>query len=299
MNMEGETICGYYVSPEKKKVNAVYLDLLAEFEELCRRAGLTWWLYAGALLGAARHKGFIPWDDDVDLLMPRADFDRLQAMTNEEFGTREPYFLQNFATDPSCIQALIRFRRSDTSDIRDYDLTWKDANPEKPPYNMGISLAVFPLDAVPAGNLARRFQTRGAYTLWGIFYRATRPDPAKPMQHRICLAILRLLGGQNLMKLQHRLYRAPRRVRPGYVQSYDGLYPDCTLAWPLSDFDGTVRLPFEDVTVPAPAGWDDILRTIYGDYMQFPPAEERVETHSSGHTDADTPYLRLLAELRP
>ena len=299
MNMEGETICGHYVSPEKKRLNAVYLDLLAEFETLCDRAGLTWWLYAGALIGAVRHKGFIPWDDDVDLLMPREDFDRLQAMTNEEFGAKEPYFLQNFVTDPACVQSLIRFRRSDTADIRDYDLTWMDANPKTPPYNMGINLAVFPLDAVPAGDLARGLQTRAVYTLRGIIFRAHFPDPAKPAQHRICLAASRVLGGQNLMKLQHWLYRAPRRVRPGVVQSFDGQYPDCPLVWPASDFAETVRLPFEDVTVPAPVGWDDLLRVTYGDYMQLPPVEQRVELHDSGHTDPDTPYLRLLAELRP
>ena len=299
MNMEGETICGYYVSPEKKKLNAVFLDLLREFEELCRGAGLTWWLYAGALIGAVRHKGFIPWDDDVDLLMPRADFDRLQAMTNEEFGAKEPYFLQNFVTDPACAQSLIRFRRSDTADIRDYDLSWMDVNPDMPPYNMGVNLAVFPLDTVPAGTVARKLQTRAAYALRGILFRATCPDPARPLQHRICLGVYRVLGGKNMMRLLHWLYRAPRRVLPGVVQSFDGLYPDCTLRWPASDFADTVRLPFEDTTVPAPAGWDDQLRAIYGDYMQFPPAEECAATHDSGHTDPDTPYLRLLAELRP
>ena len=298
MNMEGETICGHYVSPEKKRLNAVYLDLLAEFEALCERAGLTWWLYAGALIGAVRHKGFIPWDDDVDLLMPREDFDRLQTMTNEKFGAREPYFLQNFVTDPACAQSLIRFRRSDTADIRDYDLSWMEVNPKKAPYNMGVNLAVFPVDTVPAGSRAKALQARAAYTLRGIFFRATCPDPDRPAQHRICLAVYRVLGGQNLMKLFHWLYRMPRRVRPDVVQSFDGLYPNCPLVWPASDFADTVRLPFEDVTVPVPVGWDDLLRTTYGDYMQLPPVEQRSEAHDIGHTDPDTSYLRLLAELR-
>lgn len=298
MNMQDEVICDFLVTARKKRINAVYLDLLREFGRLCGQAGLTWWLYAGALIGAARHKGFIPWDDDVDLLMPRADFDRLQAMTNAGFGAEEPYFLQNFVTDPGCAQSLIRFRRSDTTGIRDYDLGYLRTNPGREPYNMGINLAVFPLDAWPAGRLARRLQPKIAYAVRGIFYRATLPDEAKPVQHALCLVLYRLIGGTNMMKLIHWLYRAPRRVDPSLVQSFEGLYPGMRLVWPREDFAETAELPFEDISVPVPVGWDDLLRTTYGSYMEFPPEEQRVEEQHCGYTDADTPYAETLARLK-
>lgn len=296
MNMEGETICGYYVSPEQKKINAVYIDLIREFDRLCRRAGLTWWMYGGGLIGAVRHKGFIPWDDDIDLLMPRADFDRLRAMTNEEFGAEAPYFLQNFTTEPACVNALIRFRRSDTTDIRPEHIShMRQRKLTEAPYNMGINLAVFPLDAVPESEFLRRGQKALVYLLWGIFYRANRPNPKRPVQAFLCRIAYRLIGEMNIMKLTHWLYRAPRRVRPDEVQNYDGLYSG-RLRWPKSDFAETVYLPFEDIEVPAPVGYDDVLRATYGDYMQLPPEEQRSSPHG-GVIDPDRPYPEVLAGL--
>ncbi len=295
MNLNSEVICGYCVTAKQKKINAVYIDLLQEFDRLCKAAGLTWWMYGGGLIGAVRHKGFIPWDDDIDLLMPRADFDRLRAMTNEEFGAEEPYFLQNFKTEPACVNALIRFRRSDTADIRPEHLADIRQNPRQPRYNLGINLAVFSLDAVPQSELIRKLQKAAVYLLWGIFYRANRPGKKRPVQHFLCRAAYSIIGGANIMKLTHWLYRAPRRVRPDELQSYDGLYSG-RLRWPKSDFDETVMLPFEDIEVPAPAGYDDILRKIYGDYMQFPPEDQRVSPHG-GVIDPDHSYKEVLPGL--
>ena len=295
MNLEGEYKCGYYISPEQKRINAVYLDLLNTFDSLCARAGLTYWLYGGALIGAVRHKGFIPWDDDVDLIMPRADFDRLQAMTNADFGAGTPYFLQNFTTDPGCAQSLIRFRRSDTADIRDYDLSYARSHPGQPPYNMGINLAVFPLDSLPESAFVRKLQAKAAYALRGVFYRAILPDPAKPAQHALCAMICRVLGEMNMMKLIHWLYRAPKRVCADRLQSFDGLY-DCGLIWSSKLFRETVLLPFEDILVPAPVGYHEFLTVTYGDYMQLPPEEKRVAPHD-GHTDPAAPYPAVLEAL--
>lgn len=295
MNLEGEYICGYYVSSKQKRIISVYIDLLAEFRRLCEKNGLTWWIAFGTLLGAVRHRGFIPWDDDVDLFMPRADFDRLQNMTNEQFGTEGAYFLQNTRTDPACVQSLIRFRRGDTTDIRDYDLSYARRHPGQPAYNMGINLAIFPLDTVPSSRLCFSLQSRTAYLLRGICYRATNPDRGKPVQHFVCAAVYRAVGGQRLMRWLHRLYRAPRRIREDLVQNFEGLYPASHL-WPKADFDKTIRLPFEDIDVPAPAGCDDILRRTYGDYRQFPPEEQRTGRHD-GVTDPDRSYPEVLAAL--
>ncbi len=295
MNLNDENICGHYVSAKQKRANAVYLDLLSEFGRLCKKEGLTWWLCYGGLLGAVRHKGFIPWDDDIDVLMPRADFDRLRAMTNEEFGANEPYFLQNFKTDPSCVNALIRFRRSDTADIRPEHITYIRNRPHRPLYNLGINLAVFPLDSVPDSALLQKLQKAAVYCLWGVFYRANLPDRNRPVQHILCRAICGVIGEKNIMNLAHWLYRIPRRVHPAEVQNYDGLYP-ASHRWLKSDFDETVMLPFEDTEVPAPIGYDDLLTRTYGDYMQFPPENKRVSPHG-GVLDPDRPYTEVLAEL--
>ena len=295
MNMNDEVICGYLVTAEKKRSNAVFLEIIQEFDRLCAQAGLRYWVFAGALLGAVRHKGFIPWDDDIDVLMLREDFDRLQEMSQEDFGAREPYFLQNFRTEPACDQSLIRFRRSDTTDIREYDVTFMKMHPELEPYNMGMNIAIFPVDGLPKSRLLRRLQRNAAYALRGAFYRATCPDRTKPVQHALCTAVYRLIGGRNMMKLMHWLYRTPKRVEEDYVQCFNGLYPTGNI-WKKSDFDDAAELPFEDIAIRAPIGYVDVLTNMFGDYMQLPPVEKRKEKHDS-YTVADVPYTVSLQEL--
>lgn len=296
MKMHDEHICDFLVTAKKKQINAVFLDLLQEFDRLCEQAGLTYWVVYGALIGAVRHKGFIPWDDDVDVIMPREDFNKLQTLTQEQFGAKEPYFLQNYTTDPSCIQSLIRFRRSDTTDIRDYDLSYIKHNPDVPVYNMGINLAVFPMDHLPKSEFMCRLQRTAAYTIRGITYRAGTPSGKNSLQHTVCLKVTKLFGALNLMKLMQWLYRICRKGRKDILQSFDGLYPS-PVRFPAADFDHTIRIPFEDITIPVPAGYDSFLRAIYGDYMQLPPVENRVEAAHGGYTEPNLPYKEGLKKL--
>ena len=87
----------YVVSPKMKKIWAVELDLLNEFARVCEENGLKWFAHAGTMLGAVRHKGFIPWDDDIDLIMPREDYERFCRIAPVAFSN--PYFFQNEQTD--------------------------------------------------------------------------------------------------------------------------------------------------------------------------------------------------------
>ena len=119
---------------ERKKLS---LEILLAIDAVCRKEKLPYFLGYGSLLGAVRHQGFIPWDDDIDLLMPRRDFDRLQRMTSEEFGAREPYFLQNATTQPERETILVRLRRSDTTNIRPED--WANIQKHHGPYNRPTS----------------------------------------------------------------------------------------------------------------------------------------------------------------
>ena len=95
--LQEEVRNNYVISSNMKKVWAVELDLLKKFIELCEKYQLTYWVGFGTLLGAVRHHGFIPWDDDMDVWMPRADYERLLQLTPDVIG--EPYFLQTTMND--------------------------------------------------------------------------------------------------------------------------------------------------------------------------------------------------------
>ena len=293
-SMEDEVLCGFTVTGRQKQVNMVYLDLLREFGRLCEKAGITWWIYFGTLLGAVRHKGFIPWDDDVDLMIPRKDFDRLLKMTNEEFGAEGPYFLQNPVNDPHYYQPLLRFRRSDTAAIMDYDLVTLKEHPEEADYNMGMCLSLFPLDDCPKSDFMRVIRKKIAYVLLGIYYRGSCPASEKPLFHKICRAVGKLIGFQNIMTMIQACFRV-RHPNGKNVNCVDGFYPARHL-WKAEDFAETVYLPFEDLQLPAPVGWDDLLTDRYGSYMDFPPPEQRVYKHD-GYLTAERPYTEVIKDL--
>ena len=94
--LKSETREDFLVDEKRKKIWAVELDLLLEFDKLCKEYSLTYFLMHGTLLGAVRHKGFVPWDDDIDVVMPRKDYDKFLALADT---IKEPYFLQTPITD--------------------------------------------------------------------------------------------------------------------------------------------------------------------------------------------------------
>ena len=130
--LDEEERCGYVVSHEMKKVWAVMLDLLAEFDRVCKKNNLNYQASWGTLLGAVRHKGYIPWDDDMDVQMFREDYDKLCTIGPSEF--RHPYFFQSKITDPGagsffCIlrnSETTALSSSETNSITDYKIRYKE-----------------------------------------------------------------------------------------------------------------------------------------------------------------------------
>lgn len=117
---DSEIINGYFVSREKKELWAIELDMLAKLQKVCDKHKINWWVDAGTLLGAVRHKGFIPWDDDIDVVMLRQDYDRFLEECSGEFTGN--YFLQNEKTDTS-VYCHTKLRRTDTTCILAHDVS--------------------------------------------------------------------------------------------------------------------------------------------------------------------------------
>ena len=294
MNLDDEIICGHLVTAQKKRANAVYLDLLQEFDRLCKKHGLTYWIGYGSLIGAVRHQGFIPWDDDVDVQMPRRDFDKLLRMSSEEFGAEDPYFLQTPKTDPLFQQRILRFRRSDTSYITPYDLNFIQRATGGKPYNMGLALGIFPLDNYPKSRLLQNIQHKIAHM--GVDFRTDGGEvKKKPLLNAMMRLADKIVTEKMIVNIIHGMYRLCPVNRSGMVQAFDGFYP-APDRWPMEVYKQTVMLPFEDMEVPAPAGYDTLLTITYGNYMEFPPVEQRVDKHA-GYMSADEPYTAALERL--
>lgn len=277
------------IMAELKDIWAVELDLLRVFLQYCERHGLRCWVEGGTLLGAVRHKGFIPWDDDVDLAMPREDYDRMCRIGNE--GLEEPYFLQTAYSDTDYHRGHAQFRRSDTAAIRPSDCYQ--------PFNQGIFIDIFPLDAAP-------------------------DDRALVHEHRKrCLKILKLLKAKNThcitsgrLTLVFRKLKARWMVKKmGWTTIYEKAEEEMrALArmphtkvgeltslgedklWDKSIFEETVMLPFENLMVPAPKGWDAFLRVSFGDDYMTPI--QAPSMHGEVVFDTERSYKEVLPEVQ-
>ncbi len=124
------------LTPEDiKGIQGVLLNMLVDFDGLCRRNGLRYTLSGGSALGAVRHGGFIPWDEDIDIIMPRADFERLTECVDRELS--EHYWVQGLETSPVCDLNFLKFRKKGTKYVEIF---------ENEPERAGVFLDIFPLD---------------------------------------------------------------------------------------------------------------------------------------------------------
>ena len=138
--LDEEERCGFHITKKQKEVWAVELDLLVELDRVCKKYNLKYCATGGTLLGAIRHKGFIPWDDDIDVMMLRDDYEKLCNIAPQEF--KDPYFFQTEYSDPGSLRRHAQFRNSNTTGILSTEF------PLRKPINQGIFLDIFPQDNV-------------------------------------------------------------------------------------------------------------------------------------------------------
>lgn len=128
------------------KIQAVLLNMLMDFDGICRKYGLTYVLFGGSALGAVRHKGFIPWDDDLDVGMPRADYDRLPGILEKEYASK--FWVQNIMTDEKYDLGFMKIRKVGTKFLEIFD-----TEPEK----SGFFIDIYPIENLPDSGAARKF----------------------------------------------------------------------------------------------------------------------------------------------
>lgn len=279
---------GFLVKSKVKELWAVQLDLLLEFDRVCKKYNLKYILDFGTLLGAIRHRGFIPWDDDVDVSMLRDDYDRLLEIGPSEFSY--PYFLQSRETDKDYDLAVAKLRRSDTSMIDVESLK------HRPVYNQGIFIDIFVWDNCPTNN-KEHFATinQNTYDAFLHFYvlshRPSLNDGLKlPFTASRYLYYKVLYGSAE--KEYNRLQTLSKQFdRSDYVANLMFLKSECRLRrW----HEESQEASFEGLMFPIPVDYDALLTDCYGDYMtpvQF------ASDHTIVSFDTNRSYQEVLKEL--
>ena len=283
-----ETICDFYVDETLKKVWAIELDLLHEFDRVCRAHNLRYYLIAGSLLGAVRHHGFVPWDDDMDVVMPRKDFEAFIRL-GDEF--RDPYFLQTPLTDPGFYYAHAKIRNSNTAAI-DYPFIYQG-------FNLGCFIDILTLENFDPENGAETYEEIHRLILENsVAMRLTHPDLSERDKERV-----RNHSGIDPMDAWDRineLIRQSDATYTGYVSMLSATtYGIKRNVFPAECFSERIESDLYGIPTFLPVGYDKILSVAYGNYMEFPPKEKRGIWHSNVVFYPDMPYKEALKTYYP
>jgi len=237
---------------EVAKAQKVMLSILVEFERICSKYQLTYWLDYGTLLGAVRHKGFIPWDDDLDVSMPREDYEKFLQVSSKELDTK--YFLQNKQTDKSIYIHYTKIRDKHSTFIEDHEVGKTIS------YQQGIFIDIFPVNFIDSS-----FSNELTYTLFKKI--------AKIFNNRY-LSIDHIAKPLIAFTNSYHDIKNPTVVR-GAEKMSDDLHIDKKHIFPLEE------CMFENLSFTIPSASAKYLKLLYGDtYLVLPPVNLR-KRHST------------------
>lgn len=246
---------------EKMHQNAL-LKLLREFDRVCKELSVSYVLFAGTMLGAVRHQGFIPWDDDLDVMMLREDYDRFLREA-ESVLDKDRFFLQKEFSDhwPMFFSKL---RLNGTTCLEKY-------HPRDDETHQGVYMDIFPCDNAAGSSLGRKMQFYASKVVIAKALDARGYD-TDSRKKKLFIAGCRMLPMKPFVKLTKGFGRKPELVHSflGGASSFEkNIYPRKCL-------ENRINIEFEGMSYPIPADYDQLLRILYGDYMRLPPPEERV-----------------------
>lgn len=278
----------------ENRLQKILLDTLKFSVSFFEKHGLRYYACGGTMLGAVRHKGFIPWDDDIDIYMPRKDYEKLIQLRGEMNGTG--FSLVSAQTDYGYYCPFAKIQKDDTTiwEFKYY------------PYLLGAYVDIFPLDYydMPDGQI-----TSLQWKYSDLFV-----DYQKSLKTYSFADYMKLLKGGDIVGFVKNIYFQmsfkPRRrqMYDRWMNATDYLCADesrekcvCLTQWQgkiflRKWFEDCIDMPFEDTTIKVPRQYDEYLTLLYGNYMQMPPEEKRCSDHKHHYVDLDR-GVRKIEEL--
>ncbi len=267
------------------------MDLLIELDRICKKHNIRYFLIAGTLIGAIRHDGFIPWDDDIDVGLLREDYDRLAKACEEDLDPQ--YFLHDWNMDPASPHPFYKLKICGTH----YPETLA-ANSQM---NDCIYIDVFPYDNAPDSKFLRKIHYLKTYIMRKILLLRCNFDlSGERTGRKILYGTLKFLSRirslEGWKKTYTRVQRQYNKKTTEKVVNLGGAYSYDRESVHRVHVEKTIPHTFEGKTFEIPEGYDAFLRNCYGDYMQLPPEEQRVGKHEIVGIDFGNYRIRFRAE---
>ena len=250
----------------KEKLWQTLIELLKEIDRVCKKHNIKYMLFCGSALGAVRHKGFIPWDDDLDVAMERSEYERFLKIAPEEL--KKDYFLQAEFTE-NWSMFFSKLRKNNTTCLEKYFPKYE--------HHQGVYIDIFPIDNASDNEFIRKIQFYCSKVVIAksLYKRGYETDSkGKKLFMNLC----RLLP----LKLFHKIAVHKSAKNSKKVHSFVA----CTAKYKKGIYNRewiteTVPMDFEDGKYPVSAHYDELLKTLYGDYMRIPnEAERKVKEHA-------------------
>lgn len=282
---------GEFDIEEVRQIQMVALSVLKEFDQICKTQGYTYFAIGGTCIGAIRHKGFIPWDDDVDVAMPIDDYYKFLDYCRKNL--KKPYGI----IDPQNIRHYFSFYHK----MQDCNTTFvEEFAKDYPDRYAGVYIDIFPVSGLPKDEMERkRVINRNEYLKkinYKLRFSFRDMNSAKGKLAWLLAIPLRCYPFHWATDKQHELIKKfpintsdkvwfPWRDIPGTPGSdtYKNLFY-------YEDFSETIQVPFENITIMVPKGYDRYLKMDFGDYMKVPPENKRIPGHPKALVDLHKPY---------
>ena len=249
-----------------KKLHDVELEILDEIARICKKHNIKYSLFAGTMLGAVRHAGFIPWDDDIDIGMLRSDYEKFIKIAHEELDSK--FYLDCFEYNEDYHLAFAKVKKNGT--IFDEEASHHLDN------HKGIFVDIFPIDNV-YDNIKRSYVNAILIkTIIQTIYVKKKMYGLKECRHKILSGFLMIFSHRFLMKLEKKICMSNKNDNSKYVACFLGVYPFKNEVNLRSDFLPFKDIKFENKKYSIINNTDKYLTGVYGDYMKLPPKEKRI-----------------------
>lgn len=249
-----------------RKLQLTELELLIEFDRICRKCKIRYTLTGGTLLGAVRHGGFIPWDDDADIAMLRMEYEKFRKACKTELDTNRFYF-QDMHNTKGYRWGYGKLRRKNTVFLRE--------NQEHMPYQQGVFIDIFPRDGVPDGKIRRKIHKFQCFCIRKILWSAVGRIADKRKTMRLWYEFVYRITGNRIFKIYDYLVKKSNSKQTELVRALTFPIPNHKEGYRREWYEESMDIEFEGHKFMVHKYYQDWLRQEFGDYMKLPPADKR------------------------